>query len=71
MVDVTREYLIALKPYFDRQVEEGVREAFDTCCCPNCGDRRKSLNEVRQVERDECCLYACTQCDATVSETPF
>lgn len=38
--------------------------------CPNCGDVPRK--DVRQVERDECCLYACRRCDAIVDEPiPF
>ena len=66
-----QDILKALYPVFCQQVEVGVREAFDTCYCPNCGERKKSLNQVRQVERDECCIYACMTCSATVDETPF
>lgn len=33
----------------------------------------RSESECRQVERDECCMYACRICDSTIdeSEPPF
>jgi len=41
---------------------------FDTCTCPNCGDRLKSKREVYQTVQDEVCVYACTVCDSIVEE---
>jgi hypothetical protein len=35
--------------------------------CPDCGEERRR-SECRQVERDECCLYACAACGATIDE---
>lgn len=43
---------------------------FDECLCENCGYRYKSKDQVRQVERDETCLYACTNCETIVDENP-
>jgi hypothetical protein len=38
--------------------------------CPNCGSLRDA--DVRQAERDECCVYVCRRCDSIVEEdTPF
>lgn len=40
--------------------------------CWQC-DAARSRSECRQVERDECCVYACRVCDQTIDEsaTPF
>ncbi len=38
--------------------------------CPRCGFRRRE--QARQEERDEVCLYVCTDCGEVVTETmPF
>jgi hypothetical protein len=37
-------------------------ETFDTYHCPTHGARRRSRGEVRQAERDETCVYVCTDC---------
>lgn len=40
--------------------------------CHTCNAPRYE-SECRQVERDECCLYACRVCDSTIDESvaPF
>ena len=70
-MNITRAYLKALHPHYLAQISAGIAEAFDTCYCPNCGDRSKGKGEVYQVERDETCLYACSACNETCNETPF
>jgi hypothetical protein len=62
----TPAYLAALQPHYRRQIAAGVAKAFDTCYCPQCGDRRKSQGEAYQVERDEICLYACSTVTAYI-----
>ena len=52
----------------DALVDAVVFALFNSCLCPNCGIRLKSQNQVRQAERNECCVYVCTRCDETVQE---
>ena len=49
--------------YFDLELEnvEHQRYEDDLWECSNCGVLRRE--EVKQVERDECCIEACRYCD--------
>ena len=46
-------------------------EMLDTYECPTHGKRRRSQREVRQAERDETCVYVCTDCGEVADPAPF